>query len=104
MQTDLVAPMARERDRSTTPSGHLTVRQLADPAQAWTRPSAKKREPLLTLKEVSEILKVSVKQVRRYITDPDPRKRLRCIDMGRGRPKRVDPPDLEVFIRVYRCP
>jgi excisionase family DNA binding protein len=64
--------------------------------------SANKREPLLTLNEVAEILKVSVKQVRRYITDPDRRKRLRSIKVGRL--IRIDPFDLEDFIRDHRCP
>jgi predicted TIM-barrel fold metal-dependent hydrolase len=36
-------------------------------------------------------LKVSEKQVRRYIADPDPRKRLRAINIGRL--KRVEPSD-----------
>jgi len=64
--------------------------------------SVNKREPLLTLNEVAEILKVSVKQVRRYITNPDPRKRLRSIKVGRL--IRIDPFDLEDFIRDHRCP
>jgi hypothetical protein len=85
-----------------------TIKQLVERPQpidkAMTHAVSKKREPLLTLKEVAEILKVSVKQVRRYIADPDPRKRLSCIDMGPGRAKRVDPIDLEYFIRVRRRP
>ena len=84
----------------------LITRQVAEPRQVIdkkaTRPTAKKREPLLTLNEVAEILKVSVKQVRRYITDPDPRKRLRSIKVGRL--IRIDPFDLEDFIGDHRCP
>jgi hypothetical protein len=37
------------------------------------------------------ILKVSQKTVRRYIAEPDPRKRLASVKMGRLR--RVEPPD-----------
>ena len=65
-------------------------------------PAAKKREPLLGIPDVAEILNVSEKQVRRYIADRDPRKRLRSIKMGRL--IRVDPPDLENFIRDRKCP
>ena len=61
-----------------------------------TRPAAKKREPLLEVRDAGEILKVSDKQVRRYIADPDPRKRLRSIKIGRL--VRIDPLDLENFI------
>jgi excisionase family DNA binding protein len=67
-----------------------------------TRPAAKKREPLLGIADVAEILKVSVKQVRRYITDPDPRKRLSVIRIGRL--IRIDPADLDNFIRDRRWP
>ena len=67
-----------------------------------TRPAAKKREPLLGIPDVAEILNVSVKQVRRYITDPDPRKRLSVIRIGRL--IRIDPADLENFIRDRRWP
>jgi hypothetical protein len=84
-----------------------TIKQLAGRRQSdkpKARAVVKKREPLLTLNEVAEILKVSVKQVRRYITDRDQRKRLSCIDDGPGRLKRVDPADLEYFIRVRRRP
>ena len=66
------------------------------------RPAAKKREPLLGIRDVAEILNVSVKQVRRYIADPDPRKRLSVIRMGRL--IRIDPTDLENFIRDCRWP
>ena len=62
-----------------------------------TSPAAKKREPLLDIPDVAAILKVSEKQVRRYIADPDPRKRLPSIKIGRL--KRVEPSDLENFIR-----
>ena len=67
-----------------------------------TRPTAKKREPLLGIRDVAEILKVSGKQVRRYIAEPDPRKRLRSIKIGRL--IRVDPSDLENFISDRRWP
>jgi len=67
-----------------------------------TRPAAKKREPLLGIADVAEILKVSVKQVRRYIADPDSRKRLSVIRIGRL--IRIDPADLESFIRDRRWP
>jgi excisionase family DNA binding protein len=93
-------------DRSDGILDHLLTTKQAEPRQAFdrkvTRPAAKKREPLLTPNEVAEILKVSVKQVRRYITDPDPRKRLRSIKVGRL--IRIDPFDLEDFIRDHRCP
>jgi excisionase family DNA binding protein len=67
-----------------------------------TPPATKKREPLLGIPDVAEILKVSVKQVRRYIADPDPRKRLRVIKIGRL--IRIDPSDLENFIHDRRRP
>ena len=67
-----------------------------------TPPAAKKREPLLAIPDVAEILKVSEKQVRRYIADPDPRKRLPSIKIGRL--IRIDPSDLENFIRDRRWP
>jgi len=60
------------------------------------------REPLLAIPDVAEILKVSEKQVRRYIADPDPRKRLRAIKIGRL--IRIEPLDLENFIRDRRWP
>jgi excisionase family DNA binding protein len=65
-----------------------------------TRPAGKKREPLLAIPDAAEILNVSVKQVRRYINDPDPRKRLPVIRIGRL--VRIDPADLENFIRDRR--
>ena len=55
------------------------------------------REPLLDIPDVAEILKVSEKTVRRYIAERDPRKRLPSVKMGRLR--RVEPSDLENFIR-----
>ena len=61
-----------------------------------------KLESLLTDAEAAKILNVSVKQVRRYRTDPDPRKRLPSIEIGRLR--RIEPSDLENFIRVRRRP
>jgi hypothetical protein len=67
-----------------------------------TRLAAKQREPLLGIPDVARILHVSPKQVRRYIADPDLHKRLRVIKIGRL--IRIDPADLEDFIRVRRCP
>ena len=55
------------------------------------------RAPLFTIPDVAEILKVSEKQVRRYIADPDPRKRLPSSKFGRL--IRIEPSDLENFIR-----
>jgi excisionase family DNA binding protein len=55
------------------------------------------REPLLDIPDVAEILKVSQKTVRRYIGHRDPRKRLPSAKFGRLR--RVEPSDLEKFIR-----
>jgi hypothetical protein len=66
------------------------------------RDDPKKREPLLDIPDVAIILKVSEKQVRRYIGNPDPRKRLPSVKMGRLR--RVEPSDLENFIRDRRRP
>jgi Fic family protein len=60
------------------------------------------REPLLDIHDVAVILKVSEKQVRRYIAHPDPRKRLPSVTIGRLR--RVEPSDLENFIRDRRWP
>jgi Helix-turn-helix domain len=99
-------------DRRITRNGNPPFDSAGSTDDPPARFAAKKRPrtpaplplPLLTLPEAAEILKVSVKQVRRYIADPDPRKRLACIDMGPGRSKRVDPRDLEHFIRVHRCP
>lgn len=97
---------AHKRDRNSNLDRLVTIERVAEPRQVSDKkvPAVKKREPLLTLQEVAEILRSSVKQVRRYIADEDPRERLACIDMGRGRPKRVDPSDLETFIRVHRRP
>ena len=66
------------------------------------RDDPKKREPLLTIPDVAAILKVSEKQVRRYIDDRDQRKRLRSIELGRL--IRIDLSDLENFIGVRNCP
>lgn len=66
------------------------------------RPVAEKREPLLGIPDAAKILNVSEKQVRRYINDPDPRKRLPVIRFGRL--IRIDPVDLERFIRDRRWP
>ena len=66
------------------------------------RPAAEKREPLLGIPDAAKILNVSEKQVRRYTNDPDPRKRLPVIRIGRL--VRIDMPDLENFIRVRRRP
>jgi excisionase family DNA binding protein len=60
------------------------------------------RAPLLTIPDVAAILKVSEKQVRRYIGDRDPRKRLPASKFGRL--IRVEPSDLENFIRDRRRP
>ena len=57
---------------------------------------------MFTIPDVGGILKVSDKQVRRYIADPDPRKRLRSSKFGRL--VRVEPSDLENFIRDHRRP
>jgi excisionase family DNA binding protein len=62
-----------------------------------TPPNPKKREPLFDIPDVAAILKVSDKTVRRYIGERDPRKRLPSVKMGRLR--RVEPSDLENFIR-----
>jgi excisionase family DNA binding protein len=67
-----------------------------------TGPTAKKRQPLLGIPDIAEILRVSDKQVRRYIAEPDPRKRLRSAKIGRL--IRVEPSDLEDFIRDRRRP
>ena len=74
------------------------------PPSRAPRPPAhvRKAEPLLTIPEAAEILNVSTKQVRRYIAEPEARKRLRSIKIGRLR--RIDPVDLEDFIRVRRRP
>jgi excisionase family DNA binding protein len=66
------------------------------------RDDPKKREPLLTIPDVAAILKVSEKQVRRYIDDRDQRKRLRSIELGRL--IRIDLSDLENFISDRRRP
>jgi excisionase family DNA binding protein len=63
-------------------------------------PATTKREPLFDIPDVSEILKVSQKTVRRYIAERDPRKRLPASKFGRL--IRVDPSDLEIFIRDRR--
>jgi hypothetical protein len=60
------------------------------------------RESLLDIPNVAEILKVSEKTVRRYIGHRDPRKRLPAIELGRL--IRVEPSDLEIFIRDRRRP
>ena len=64
------------------------------------RPSARKLEPLLSVTDAAEVLTVSPKQVRRYIADSDPRKRLRSIKIGGL--VRIAPADLEDFIRDHR--
>ena len=69
---------------------------------ATTPPNPKKREPLFDIPDVSEILKVSEKTVRRYIGHRDPRKRLPSSKFGRL--IRIDPVDLEIFIRDRRRP
>jgi len=66
------------------------------------RDDPKKREPLLTIPDVAAILKVSEKQVRRYIDDRDQRKRLRSIELGRL--IRIDLSDLKNFISDRRRP
>jgi len=66
------------------------------------RDDPKKREPLLTIPDVAAILKVSEKQVRRYIDDRDQRKRLQSIELGRL--IRIDLSDLESFISDRRRP
>jgi excisionase family DNA binding protein len=60
------------------------------------------RAPLLAIPDVAEILKVSEKQVRRYIADRDPRQRLPASKFGRL--IRIEPSDLENFIRDRRRP
>jgi Helix-turn-helix domain len=67
-----------------------------------TPPNPKKREPLFDIPDVAAILKVSDKTVRRYIGHRDPRKRLPSSKFGRL--IRIDPVDLEIFIRDRRRP
>ena len=63
----------------------------------------KKLEPLYTVAETAKILNVSEKTVRRLIDD----ELLRAVSFlrgdGRRGPVRVDPTDLEDFIRDHRC-
>ena len=63
----------------------------------------KKLEPLHTVAETAKILNVSEKTVRRLIED----ELLRAISFRRGDGRRgsvrVDPADLEDFIRDHRC-
>ena len=94
--------MARERDRSNDPEQAFDRPSTCGSAANLRRLGAKKGEPLLRIPDVAEILNVSDKQVRRYITNPDPRKRLPVIRIGRL--IRIDPSDLENFIRDRRCP
>ena len=51
---------------------------------------------LLTLKQVAEYLSISPRTVRRLIKDKD----LRVITVGRQ--KRIDPKDLEAYIKGHR--
>jgi excisionase family DNA binding protein len=73
-----------------------------EPSAEDRRPSARARklEPLLSVADAAEVLTVSPKQVRRYIADSDPRKRLRSIKIGGL--VRIAPADLEDFIRDHR--
>jgi excisionase family DNA binding protein len=73
---------------------------MSTPKSSLTRSRASNLEPLLSVKDAAEVLTVSPKQVRRYIADPDPRKRLRSIKIGGL--VRIAPSDLEDFIRDHR--
>ena len=72
------------------------------PSAEERRPPARasKLEPLLSVTDAAGVLTVSPKQVRRYIADPDARKRLRSIKIGGV--VRIAPADLEDFIRDHR--
>jgi hypothetical protein len=94
-------PESPERQRRPASEHHPSCRGYPHSSGSRSRAaSANKREPLLGIQDVAEILKVSDKQVRRYIADPDPRKRLRTVKIGRL--IRIDPPDLENFISDRR--
>jgi excisionase family DNA binding protein len=87
------------------PQDPLSDRQQQNPRYRkpdTTPPNPKTREPLLTIPDVAEILQVSPKQVRRYIGDRDPRKRLPASKFGRL--IRIEPADLDNFIRDRRRP
>ena len=51
---------------------------------------------LLSLNEVADYLSVSIRTVRRLIDD----KQLRCIQVGRQ--KRIDPKDLEAYLKANK--
>jgi excisionase family DNA binding protein len=57
----------------------------------------RKLEPLLTVTEAAEILNTSPKTVRRRVAEGE----LRAIKIGGV--LRIDPVDLEDFIRDHRC-
>jgi hypothetical protein len=84
------------------PPANRQRRYRGDPKPKRTTPATHELESLLTDLEAAKILNVSVKQVRRYRTHRDPRKRLPSIEIGRLR--RIEPLDLENFIRVRRRP
>ena len=88
----------------STPKSSSARSALKKPSAKGGRPSARvsKLEPLLSVIGAAEVLTVSPKQVRRYIADPDPRKRLRSIKIGGV--VRIAPADLEDFIRDHRRP
>lgn len=63
--------------------------------------SATELKALLTISDVAILLKVSTKQVGRYIAEPERHKRLRAIRIGRL--VRIDPADLEDFLHDRLC-
>jgi excisionase family DNA binding protein len=87
---------------STAESSSARTALKNEPSTQERRPSARasKPEPLLLVTDAAEVLRVSPKQVRRYIADPDPRKRLRSIKIGGA--VRIARVDLEDFIRDHR--